>query len=225
MKSRTLNRVLAVLLVFIAITLVGTHFGEVQSVGDTGTWQVIAGVAAGLVIGVVAALMGVAGGELLIPTIVLFYAIDIKVAGSLSLAVSLPTMLVAFARYSRDQSFQVLAANKGFLVAMAAGSVAGTIIGALLLGAVSATVLIPVLAAILVLSSFKMAARLGLHNGRECPGNTRRVCSFSRGGLRRLATNVRGLGEAPGSFPATRPTCRVQGSPASSGYCVPVASR
>jgi uncharacterized membrane protein YfcA len=41
--------------------------------------------------------MGVAGGELLIPTIVLLYGIDIKLAGSLSLAVSLPTMLVAFA--------------------------------------------------------------------------------------------------------------------------------
>lgn len=66
--------------------------------------------------------MGVAGGELLIPTIVLLYGIDIKVAGSLSLAVSLPTMLVAFARYSRDQSFAVQVENKTFLLAMAAGS-------------------------------------------------------------------------------------------------------
>jgi uncharacterized protein len=43
---------------------------------------------------VVAAVMGVAGGELLIPTIVLLYAVDIQLAGSLSL----PTMLVAFTR-------------------------------------------------------------------------------------------------------------------------------
>jgi hypothetical protein len=33
--------------------------------------------------------MGVAGGELLIPTIVLLFAVDIKIAGSLSLMVSL----------------------------------------------------------------------------------------------------------------------------------------
>ena len=59
-------------------------------------------------IGIIAALMGAAGGELLIPTIVLLYAVDLKLAGSLSLAVSLPTMLVAFARYSRDGSFVVL---------------------------------------------------------------------------------------------------------------------
>ena len=84
----------------------------------------VAGVIAGFGIGVVAALMGVAGGELLIPTIVLLYAVDIKIAGSLSLAVSLPTMLVAFARYSRDQSFGVLRANRRFVVAMAAGSLA-----------------------------------------------------------------------------------------------------
>ena len=53
---------------------------------------------AGLFIGSVAALTGVAGGELLIPTTVLLYGVDIKIAGNLSLAVSLPTMLVAFAR-------------------------------------------------------------------------------------------------------------------------------
>ncbi|WP_312882651.1 TSUP family transporter [Streptosporangium album] len=76
-----------------------------------GPAQAVAGVAAGFGIGVVAAIMGIASGELLIPTIVLFYSVDIKTAGSLSLLVSLPTMLVAFARYSRDGSFAVLGAN------------------------------------------------------------------------------------------------------------------
>lgn len=61
----------------------------------------IAGVAAGFGIGIVAALLGVAGGELLIPTLVLLFGVDIKLAGSLSLAVSLPTMLVGFARGSK----------------------------------------------------------------------------------------------------------------------------
>lgn len=156
MTSRTLYRVLAVLLVLIAITLVATHLGDVRPTGIDGGWQLLAGVVAGVAIGAVAALMGVAGGELLIPTIVLLYAVDIKVAGSLSLAVSLPTMLVAFARYSRDQSFAVLAANKPFLIAMAGGSIAGTIIGGLLLNVVPSAVLIPLLAALLLLSSVKV---------------------------------------------------------------------
>ena len=84
------------------------------------------------------------------------YGIDIKVAGSLSLAVSLPTMLVAFARYSRDQSFAVQVENKTFLLAMAARSVTGTILGELFLNVVPSLVLIPLLAALLVLSAVKV---------------------------------------------------------------------
>lgn len=156
MRSTTLYRVLAILLVVIAAVLVITHLGGVRPSGIDGAWQIIAGVVAGVAIGIVAALMGVAGGELLIPTIVLLYGIDIKVAGSLSLAVSLPTMLVAFARYSQDQSFTVLADNRRFLLAMAAGSVLGTVAGGALLGVVPSLVLIPLLAALLVLSSVKV---------------------------------------------------------------------
>lgn len=49
-----------------------------------------------VLIGVLAALMDAAGRELLIPTIVLLHGVDFKIADSLSLAASLPTMRVAF---------------------------------------------------------------------------------------------------------------------------------
>ena len=98
----------------------------------------------------------VAGGELLIPALVLLYAVDARTAGSLSLLVSLPTMLVAFARYSRDRSFAVLRENDRFVLAMAAGSVAGSFVGGRLLGLVSSAVLLPLLAVILVLSAIKV---------------------------------------------------------------------
>lgn len=156
MASRTLYRVLAGLLVVIAGVLVATHLAQTPTIGLTGPAQIVAGILAGVAIGVVAAIMGVAGGELLIPTIVLLYGIDIKVAGSLSLAVSLPTMLIAFARYSQDKSFAVLAENKTFLVVMAAGSVVGTIIGGALLGVVPAAVLVPLLAVLLLFSARKV---------------------------------------------------------------------
>ena len=42
------------------------------------------------------------------------YGLGIKVADSQSLAVSLPRMLVPFARYSRDASFEVLRLNSGW---------------------------------------------------------------------------------------------------------------
>jgi uncharacterized protein len=142
--------------VLVAVALAWGHFVGTGSVDLSPVARTAAGVVAGLVIGVVAALMGVAGGELLIPAIVLLYAVDIKTAGSLSLAVSLPTMLVAFAQYSRDQSFQVLRGNRWFVVAMSSGSIAGTVLGGLLLGAVSDAVLIPLLVVLLLMSSVKV---------------------------------------------------------------------
>lgn len=156
MATRTLYRVLSVLLVLIAVALVTTHLGQVQPAHLNGPAQAVAGVVAGGAIGVVAALMGVAGGELLIPTIVLLYGVDIKIAGSLSLMVSLPTMLVAFARYSRDKSFAVLVENKTFVLAMAAGSVIGTVAGGALLGVVPSALLVPLLSLLLLVSARKV---------------------------------------------------------------------
>ena len=156
LKSEALYRVIAILLVAIAGVLV---FGHDASGGQPllgGSTQLVAGVAAGFVIGAVASLLGVAGGELLIPTLVLLFGADIKLAGSLSLAVSLPTMLVGFTRYSRDRSFSVLGRNRAFLLVMAAGSIVGAFIGGLLLGIVPDAVLLPALAAILLVSAVKV---------------------------------------------------------------------
>ena len=157
MRTATLYRVLAVLMVLMAAALVAVHTAELGGLGLHGTVRIVAGVVTGFGIGVVAAIMGVAGGELLIPTIVLLYAVDIKTAGSLSLLVSLPTMLVAFARYSRDGSFAVLRANLRFTLVLAAGSVAGALLGGLFLGVVPDVVLIPALATILLVSAVKTA--------------------------------------------------------------------
>jgi uncharacterized protein len=87
---------------------------------------------------------------------VLLFGADIKLAGSLSLAVSLPTMLVGFARYSRDRSFIVLSENGRFVLMMAVGSIVGSFIGGQLLGIVPSPVLLPLLAVILVLSTVKV---------------------------------------------------------------------
>lgn len=154
----TLQRVSAALLVLIAmvlLVLLVAHDSGDRRPALAGAWLVAAGVAAGLLIGAVASLLGVAGGELLIPTLVLLFGLEIKLAGSLSLAVSMPTMLVGFARYSRDRSFAVLSANRAFVLTMAAGSVLGAAIGGFWLGAVSSSVLLPSLAAILLVSAFK----------------------------------------------------------------------
>ncbi|WP_426130454.1 sulfite exporter TauE/SafE family protein [Pararhizobium sp. PWRC1-1] len=156
LKSETLYKVIAVMLLMIAVVLVFGHDIAGGSALVTGTSQIIAGVIAGLIIGIVASLLGVAGGELLIPTLILLFGADIKLAGSLSLAVSLPTMIVGFTRYSRDQSFAVIRRNRMFLLVMAAGSILGTFMGGQFLGIVPSAVLLPGLALILVISAIKV---------------------------------------------------------------------
>jgi uncharacterized membrane protein YfcA len=158
LRSEMLYKIIAVLLIIIAGILLFAHD---TATGATTTllsgWpQIVAGVIAGFVIGVIASLLGVAGGELLIPTLVLLFGADVKLAGSLSLAVSLPTMLVGFTRYSRDQSFSVLRTNWLFMLVMAVGSMVGTLIGGRLLGLVPSAILLPLLAALLVLSAVKV---------------------------------------------------------------------
>lgn len=157
MRSATLYKILAALMTLMAAALLVTHTTTLDTLALPLWAQVPAGVVSGFGIGVVAAIMGVAGGELLIPTIVLLFGLDMRTAGSLSLLVSLPTMLVAFARYSRDGSFAVLGANLRFTLVMAGGSVAGAVLGGLLLGVFPDLVLIPLLAVILLVSAVKLA--------------------------------------------------------------------
>jgi uncharacterized membrane protein YfcA len=156
LRSDNLFRVIAVLLVLIALVLVFGHGATAGTPAITGMSQIAIGVLAGFVIGLVASLLGVAGGELLIPTLILLFGIDIKLAGSLSLAVSLPTMIVGFARYSQDQSFAAIARNRIFVVIMAVGSIVGAFIGGQLLGIVPDAILLPALAAILLASAYKV---------------------------------------------------------------------
>ena len=65
-------------------------------------------------------------------------------------------MLTGFARYSRDKSFVVLGKNRVFAMLMAAGSIAGSFVGGQLLGLMPNGVLLPLLAAILLISAVKV---------------------------------------------------------------------
>ena len=69
-------------------------------------------------------------------------------------------MIVGFTRYSRDQSFSVLGRNRTFLLVMAVGSIVGTFIGGRLLGLMPNGVLLPALAAILLISAWKVASQV-----------------------------------------------------------------
>ena len=122
---------------------------------DALAWHIGAGVAFGLGIGLVSSLLGVAGGEVIIPTLVFAYGADIKTAGTASLLVSLPTVAVGILRYARQGAYgrRPLAET---VAPMGLGSVVGAVIGGLLVGLVPAPALKVVLGAILIASAWRV---------------------------------------------------------------------
>ncbi|MFA7522157.1 MAG: sulfite exporter TauE/SafE family protein [Halothiobacillaceae bacterium] len=162
MDTKTLDYVVFVLLVGLAILMIVQHLAQPGPTAEPlladGVLRWIAGFAAGLGIGAIAAFLGVAGGELLIPTITLLYGVDVRLAGSLSLAISLPTMLVGLRRYAEADAFAVLKRERDLFGGMGLGSAAGAVAGGLAIGLIAPDWLIMLLAGILLLSAWKAFA-------------------------------------------------------------------
>jgi uncharacterized membrane protein YfcA len=156
LRTATLYRVLGGLMAAIAVLFGLFHVGWLPTLDLPLTAQIVLGAAAGFGAGVCAAILGVAGGELYLPILSVLFALDVRLAGSLTLLVSPPTMLLAFARYSRSQAFGVLRGNARFVAALTAGSVAGSVAGGLLLGVVPSSVLEPLVVALLAISAVKI---------------------------------------------------------------------
>ncbi len=126
-------------------------------------WRVVTGVLFGLVIGLVSSMLGVAGGELIIPTLIFAYGAEVKVAGSASLLISLPTVLMGVVRYLGQGAYQARHDLRETIAPMGAGSVIGAIIGGLLVGIAPSAILKIGLGIILIWS----ASRIFLHHRRH----------------------------------------------------------
>jgi uncharacterized protein len=152
-----LERTILVLLLVIGVALIGEGFlpqTERALLPDVETVWIVTGVLFGLGIGLVSSLLGVAGGEIIIPPLVFAYGADIKTAGTASLLISLPTVAVGIARYARRGAYERSALVET-VAPMGVGSVIGAVIGGLLLGAIPAVVLKVGLGGILIFSAWR----------------------------------------------------------------------
>jgi len=154
-NEKKLDKIVAILLGIIALVIIGESFIRLHDIVWNPAVQMAVGIIAGVVIGMFSSMLGVAGGELIIPTIILLYGIDIKIAGTLSLAVSLPTILVGLYRY-RTKPFKILRPNMIFILWMALGSILGAAMGKTMMGIISSEMLRAILAVILTISAIKL---------------------------------------------------------------------
>lgn len=157
-KQEILNRIILVLLIVLAVSmLLGHNYLVVgKPLFDNGIILFISGIFAGVLIGIIAAVLGVAGGEFIIPTLILLFGLDPKLSGSISLCISLPTMLMAFFRYSKSEQFTQIMHDKEFLIFMVFGSFTGALFGSMLLEYVNSSYISITLGTILLISAWKV---------------------------------------------------------------------
>ena len=118
--------------------------------------RVAFGLVAGALIGTASTLLGVAGGELIIPTLVFAFGADVKAAGTLSLLISIPTLVIGLWRHHANRTRWLSDDLGTLIVPMAVGSIAGAVAGASLIGYVSGPALKTLLGAILIASALKL---------------------------------------------------------------------
>lgn len=158
-SSHTLESWMKFLLISIGLLLIIEGFIPVFSANlqqSSMVIQTMVGISAGILIGIVSSTLGVAGGELIIPTLIFIFGLGVRLAGTASLIISLPTVCAGLIRYYRAKAFFDRTAAFQVVVPMGAGSVIGSVLGGLLLGIVSQNGLKVLLGCVLIFSALRM---------------------------------------------------------------------
>mgnify|MGYP000173932573 CR=1 FL=1 len=167
LPARVLERWVRGLLCGIGLLLVGEGLAGLEA--GRGLWarswpvQLPVACALGLAVGLVSSLLGVAGGELLIPILVLVFGAGIKAAGTASVLVSAPVVAAGLWRYRTLRLLGDRAALRRVVLPMALGSLAGAVAGGWL-AASTPTAILKVLLGLLLIGS---AARAFPRHGKE----------------------------------------------------------
>lgn len=136
LKNTHLVRSIAILLACIGLMMLAEvihPFAYVAIVGTSPAVHLAAGFAIGLGVGLVSSMLGVAGGELLIPALMFVFGAGIKTAGTASAMISLLVILSGLWRYWRMGAIPSGRGIQRITGAMAAGSILGALAGGLAL--------------------------------------------------------------------------------------------
>ena len=154
-----LKRAVFALLLTLGLVMIAEAFVSIAPLGVLPHWmtpRIISGVALGLVIGAISGLLGVAGGEVIIPTLILGFGAPIKAAGSLGQMVSIPTVLTGFVRHYRAGALHNREIVRYLIAPMGIGAIAGGVAGGLLSSLAPSGFLKAMLGVTLIASSLKV---------------------------------------------------------------------
>jgi uncharacterized membrane protein YfcA len=134
LSDARLVRIIAVLLAALGVLLLAEAVFPISAGGLLPAGALIrfaCGAGLCLDIGLVSSMLGVAGGELIIPSLVLLFGVDIKIAGSASIIISLAVVASGLFRYHRMGALLVGRGSQRIAVAMSGGSIIGAVLGGL----------------------------------------------------------------------------------------------
>lgn len=150
--------VVAVLLGGIALLLVAEALwdGSSGAAPVSGAASIALALAIGIGVGAISSLLGVAGGEFIIPALVLVFGLDIRTAGTASVLISLPIVVAGVLRHLLGGKFRSTTMLGHLVLPMSLGSVMGALLGGYASAAIPQDGLSAVLAAILLASAWKL---------------------------------------------------------------------
>jgi uncharacterized membrane protein YfcA len=157
-KERIMG-VIAALLLATAALLAAEAFlhGAVWStLASDSALRIPVAILAGLVVGAISSLLGVAGGEFIIPILIFIFGADIRTAGTASVLISIPIVLTGVARHALTGHYRSPSMFHNLILPMVLGSLIGAVIGGHLAAWVPTDALRVVLAAILAISAVKL---------------------------------------------------------------------
>jgi uncharacterized membrane protein YfcA len=154
--------IIAGLLIAIAILLVV----ETAFAGNSGfslphvqALRAGAAILAGATVGAVSSLLGVAGGELIIPILIFAFGADIRTAGTASVLISIPVVVTGVVRHICTGHFRSRSMLGYLVLPMSVGSLLGAIVGGYVATWSPTALLRVIFAVILAASAAKLLAK------------------------------------------------------------------
>ena len=157
-NQRVISIIAALLVAIAGLLVFESLFAGVREfvlLGNDG-FRAATAFAAGLLVGVVSSLLGVAGGELIILILIFLFGADIRTAGTASVLISTPVVLVGIVRHWLTGHYRSRTMLRFLVLPMSVGSVLGTIAGGYVAAWAPTDFLRIVLAGVLAVSAVKL---------------------------------------------------------------------